>query len=497
MDPRRVAVSYNPGSAYPVDPPFHPGTAYPEYPFGVDAVSRGSNDAYAGVRHSLALLGLDREAFDTPAWNPLSFLIRPGGSVVIKPNMVRDWHDEDPSLDPLLTTHGSVIRAVLDYTVIALGGSGSIIIADSCQNDANHKRLVDLLHLNSFVSFLSSRTDIHFEIRDLRPERVDKIEGLIVKRHTLPGDPEGYTEVDLGENSAFCDLDSEILSLLYGAETDDERIALWHGPDKHIYQFCNTFLNADAIIEIPKLKTHRKSGITVCLKSFIGLLGYKTIVPHFRMGHPDEGGDQFNSGLLRNRVETVVTDRFHYVFRRLGPVRKISAGMLRAAGNVLFGRTDEPRIRSGNWHGNDTIWRTVLDAGRILLESGPDGVFEGQTRRNVFFIVDGITGGERNGPLAPDPREAGVILTGMHPAAVDAAAARVMGFEPGKIPLVRESFSPNPHSLAPFGIDEVSILSNEAAWEGPLPEFDGPGIPFAPHRGWVGHIEAGDSRISV
>lgn len=496
MNPKLVSASHDPGATYPAEPPFHPGTAYPEYPFGKDAVSSNPNDAYCGVRQSLALLGLDREAFGTPAWNPLSFLVRPGGRVIIKPNMVRDWHDEDPSLDPLLTTHGSVIRAVLDYSVIALGGSGHIIIADSCQNDADHSRLVRLQGIDRLISFINSRTGIHVEIRDLRPERVDKVEGLIVKRHDLPGDPEGYTEVDLGENSAFSDLDADTLSLVYGAETDDENISLWHAPGKHIYQVCNTFLRADAIIDIPKLKTHRKSGITVCLKSFIGLLGRKTIVPHFRKGHPAGKGDQFDSDRLQDRLETVVTDHFHYLFKRLGPGRKILAGSLRTTGNVLFGRTDDPRIRSGNWHGNDTIWRTVIDAGRILLESNPDGAFDGGVRRKVFFIVDGITGGERNGPLAPDPREAGVILAGLHPAAVDAAAARIMGFAPEKIPLVREGFHPCRHSLASFGMDEVTILSDEKSWNGPLSEFSGPAIPFSPHRGWAGNIEAGDQETS-
>ena len=37
-----------------------------------------------------------------------------------------------------------------------------------------------------------------------------------------------------------------------------------------INEYCisNTILDADVIINIPKLKTHKKAGITVCLKKF-------------------------------------------------------------------------------------------------------------------------------------------------------------------------------------------------------------------------------------
>jgi uncharacterized protein (DUF362 family) len=320
------------------------------------------------------------------------------------------------------------------------------------------------------------------EVRDLRPERVDKIDGLIVGRHTLPGDPEGYSLVNLGKISAFESLDSRTMSLIYGAETSDEKIHEWHAPGKHVYHVCRTFLNADLVIDLPKLKTHRKSGITVSLKSFIGLLGDKTVVPHFRKGMPSTGGDQFRESGMKELVETGITGTFHKIFRRLGPARRYLAGAGRAVGDFVFGNTLEERIRSGNWYGNDTIWSTVIDTARIVSD------------RNFFYLVDGIIGGEKDGPLGPDPKHAGIVIAGRNPAAVDAATALVIGFDPMEIPIIRESFPPSRHAFSLLPMERTEILSNEPGWNGPFSSFSGPTLDFEPYRGWKGKIESAERK---
>ena len=52
-------------------------------------------------------------------------------------------------------------------------------------------------------------------------------------------------------------------------------------------------LGADAVINIPKLKTHKKSGVTLALKSCIGLTNEKYWLPHYTAGTPAEDGDEF------------------------------------------------------------------------------------------------------------------------------------------------------------------------------------------------------------
>ena len=43
--------------------------------------------------------------------------------------------------------------------------------------------------------------------------------------------------------------------------------------------------------------------------------------------------------------------------------------------------------------------------------------------------IDGIIAGQGNGPEAPDPIHTGVLIAGANPLAVDAAAAKMMGFD--------------------------------------------------------------------
>jgi uncharacterized protein (DUF362 family) len=55
------------------------------------------------------------------------------------------------------------------------------------------------------------------------------------------------------------------------------------------------------------------------------------------------------------------------------------------------------------------------------------------TVRPDFAIVDGVVGMEGDGPIAGDPREAGVVVMGRNAPAVDATCSRVMGIDPARI----------------------------------------------------------------
>jgi uncharacterized protein (DUF362 family) len=51
----------------------------------------------------------------------------------------------------------------------------------------------------------------------------------------------------------------------------------------------------------------------------------------------------------------------------------------------------------------------------------------------TFAIVDGIVAMEGNGPIQGTPRDAGVVVAGASPVAVDATCCRIMGLDPGRI----------------------------------------------------------------
>ena len=132
LNNRNIAVYKTSETTYPRTKPYHPSERFPEIAY--DTLSEEPNNTFLSIRETLALLGLDRNNFGKPGWNPFGGFIKTGDTVVIKPNLVSHYNwgyrlglkDTDS-----LITHGSVIRAVIDYVVIALAGKGTIIIGDS------------------------------------------------------------------------------------------------------------------------------------------------------------------------------------------------------------------------------------------------------------------------------------------------------------------------------------------------------------------------------
>jgi hypothetical protein len=136
-----------------------------------------------------------------------------------------------------------------------------------------------------------------------------------------------------------------------------------------------------------------------------------------------------------------------------------------------------------------------LDLNKIVLYGEPDGSFREpgpESRRRHFVLVDGVIAGEGRGPINPDPRAAGLVLFGRHPASVDAAAAVLMGFDPDRIPIVRQAFRCACLPIADWDWPDVVLTSSEALWDGhKLKEISQDAtLRFEPHFGWKGHIEA-------
>jgi uncharacterized protein (DUF362 family) len=485
---REVAVSLR-HDGYPLVSPYSPDRAYPEYPFGPAGVMDQANEAYEGVREALRLLGLDAEHYGRKEWNPLRRIIRSGNTVVLKPNFIRDFREIQAGHEDCLITHGSIIRAALDYVYIALRGQGRIIIADAPQNDADFEAIRRITGLDGIQEFYYRHAGFKVEVYDLRPEKASKVEGLIIGHDRLSGDPVGYMKVDLNRHSMFREV-SHLSHLFYGSEYDATELQLHHHGDTHEYLVSGTILAADCVINLPKLKTHKKTGITVCLKNLVGINGNKNWLPHHRLGTPAQGGDQFADDGMHHRAERTVMACFRRLFPLLGPVRAATAKPLKALGQRLFGDTNTDTIRSGNWYGNDTTWRMVLDLNRILMYADSTGRLRDTPIRRMLCLVDGIIGGEGNGPLDPTPRRAGVVLAGANAVCVDLVCAQIMGFDCLRLPLLNRSFDAHPFPLVSGTLtDGVVVLSNDERLYGrTLAEMDF-SLSFVPHFGWRGHVE--------
>src|SRR5262249_39753078 len=88
------------------------------------------------------------------------------------------------------------------------------------------------------------------------------------------------------------------------------------------------------------------------------------------------------------------------------------------------------------------------------------------------------------------PVPAGIVVFGVHPATVDAACAYLMGYDPERIPIVRQAFCCRHYPLAEWNWIDVRLLSGREEWNGRLPDIrDEATFHFEPHFGWKGYIE--------
>lgn len=412
--------------------------------------------------------------------------IQPGESVVLKPNWVKE-HDErspGPGHWEHIVTHPAVIRAVAIWAAEKLRSSGKITICDAPQTDSSFANIAEYCGLDRMIEQLRARFPaIEFRLLDLRPEEWHAVDGVVVSKTKLPGDPAGSTQVALNQASEFVEFQGE--GRLYGASYNMAETNEHHAGARHEYMLCRTPMDADVLINLPKLKTHKKVGLTCALKNLVGINANKNWLPHHTEGTPETGGDQFPRSTAKARLEHSWMGAAKRMLRDSPGLSRLFVP-IKKVGRLCFGDTQKV-VRSGNWHGNDTCWRMVLDLNKCLFFFGGDGRRR-QKPLKYLAVVDGIVGGEGNGPMAADPVQSGIILAGTHPVAVDLAAATLMGFDWRKIRMLKGCFQMRQLSFVDFSADQVELLSNRPAWNGKLNEIEEV-LAFRPHFGWVGAIE--------
>lgn len=426
------------------------------------------------VRKAVAELGL-----------PAGF-IQPGDHVVLKPNWIKE-HDErfpGPGHWEHVVTHPAVIEAVVHWVGEQLQGRGRLTLCDAPQTDSSFAKLRQYCDLDGLIARCQQRfPELQVALLDLRPEEWHTVENVTVRVTPLPGDPRGHTLIRLDTASEFYGYAG--CGRLHGASYDLAETNAHHTGSCQEYLLCRTPMEADVFINLPKLKTHKKVGLTCALKNLVGITANKNWLPHHTEGTPDQGGDQFPGPTPKARLEqTCMTTAKRWLKNRPGlarlfvPVKKL--------GRLIFGDTATV-IRNGNWHGNDTCWRMVLDLNKCLLFFDGTGARRPRPLR-YLVVVDGIVAGEGNGPMAPDPKPCGVILAGTHPVAVDLVAATLMGFDWRKLRLLRNCFSLRELNFVPFGPGDIEVQSDRPEWAGPLDQMRAT-FQFRPHFGWVGAVE--------
>ena len=440
---------------------------------------------YEAVEDLFRALGLDGARVGSPDWNPLGDVIAPGDRVVVKPNLVsaKNLHEKLAG-DALAasSTHGSLLRPILDYAVKAAGPSGKVTVVDAPVEGCEIEKVIEPLGVGAVIRHLAARHS-GLSFLDLRTFRLvprmalDDVRrfgrslnlGLLV-RSALAGDPLGYRVVDLGDRSFFMGRDVPDEALCF--HRSHRRTPLpHHTGGRHEYSLPGTVLEADVVINVPKLKTHKKTGVTLALKSVIGLSSEKYWLPHFTDGDPSRGGDEYDrpqrlSDLIENRLSRLPLPGDHSLIVR--------APRLGQTGHVM----------DGGWQGNDTLWRTILDLNLALLFTDRAGVLRSEPQRRILSVVDGILGGEGEGPLGARPVSAGLLVGGTDPVLVDHEAARAMGYDPRKIPQIA-------HALARNAFGGAPAAAIERVLDGPPPAHI-----FEPPRSWPSLLPESSARVA-
>jgi uncharacterized protein (DUF362 family) len=490
---KNLEVSVCQGDAfYSSSPPFHPSANFPEY--DLDSISCEPNPAYDGVRNCLRLLNLDKDRFGSSKWNPLQGIVTPGNRVVIKPNFVVHRHDGGGNLFSIIT-HPSVIRALVDYVYKALRNEGQIIIADAPQMDCDFQELLRITQLDSIREFYWNARRFNIEIIDLRnfwyDHHLEDNAAYSKHRITLKGDPLGSVLVNLGKKSAFYGIKN---TNFYGSDYDRQVTQTHHQNETQEYMISSTVLSADTLITIPKLKVHKKVGVTLTSKGWVGICTDKNYLVHYTLGSPDERGDQFPNNFLTTKEKILLKGQrlLYDLFlshhnRVLDKLYDFAVYLFPVLIQPWLGNVDIKKqiIDGGNWYGNNSAWRMAVDLARISLFADKKGLICDLPQRKIFSVVDGIIAGENNGPLLPDVKEAGIIVAGFNPLAVDIVCTKLMGFDWMKFKWIQYLLNED-HYI--HGVDEICILSDKAEFSSALSSRNKL-LNFMPHPGWQGFIE--------
>jgi uncharacterized protein (DUF362 family) len=426
-----------------------------------------------GIREAFLAL-LDNLGLDAHSGNPFADLAAPGDTVVVKPNTVtiKDHHFElNTQRQTCVTTHLSVLAPAVEWACRAVGPRGRVVIADSPIEASDFDAAMRKLGILRLAEDFRKR-GMPVEVLDLRHFRVVPRPlvnnwrlgtrslnlGLFLNRK-LPGDPLGYATVDLGERSAFAGYPKMDRLRFYKPHFKDPVKA--HSGGRHLLSTGKTVLSAKLIVNLPKMKTHKISGVTLSMKNHVGLLNWKTWLPHYTEGYPPHG-DQFDRRpTVGERVQN---------FLRVVPIGFGCSAFVR------YPKVDEELqqakmpIYNGSWIGNDTLWRTVLDVARAIEYADAGGILRETPQRTVLSILDGVVAGEGNGPLGAIPKPCGVLMAGFDMASLDAVAVQMMGLDLSKV-----------RYLSHVDPGAVEILGNH-----PSP----PAFRFVPPERWEGLASA-------
>ena len=422
------------------------------------------------IRSAMIQSGLGKKNPDAP----LLDIISPGMTVLLKPNWVLHENEGGQGMECLITHREFILSALQE---VVKPRPKRIMIGDAPIQGCQWDRIIT----SDFIQDVQNCcAGIPVDIVDFR-RTILQSGTLWDGMETEAREETRFIRFDLGPDSLLESISGwpgRFRVTMY----DPRKMMETHRPGKHQYLLCREAFEADVILNMPKLKTHRKAGLTGALKNLVGLNGSKDFLPHHRVGGTLWGGDCYQGMAPIKRIAEFFLD---YANKHIGS-RTSQVWYERAYRILRWQRKFGDPEMEGGWYGNDTVWRMVLDLNRILLYGKIDGVMADVPQRRIWSLTDAVVCGQGEGPLAPKPLIMKAVTFSDSSPSADAVHAALFRFDRNKIPLVREAFG---SFRWPLNRKKEVVLS---FW-GKRLAVDNiaalPGMRAEPPRGWAGHCE--------
>ena len=381
--------------------------------------------------------------------------------ILLKPNWV--YHNNNETDNLCLTTHPNIILVVLEF--VLQFKPANVIIGDSPIQSCNWE-LLHSLYFKDKINELQKLFNIPISVVDFRNEKWEQ-KRILQKNCRNTTD---YILYDLAQDSLLEPLSLQNKTFRVG-DYDPKMTIKNHRKGIHKYFIAREVINADIIINLPKLKTHQKAGITNGMKNYVGAIGEKAYLAHYSSNLSKSGGDCFpGNNIFRLGAEYISEMSFKYKGHFLYyPLHYVSSIIWRLAPKAKYANL------SGAWYGNDTVWRMVMDINKIISFGSLDGNILSTPQRKLITISDAIIAGQGEGPLNPSPHS-----VSNNDIFLDFVMARIMGFDSRKIPLLK-SFT-----------DVIDNSEFQIFFDGNIIKGDdlyNCSINTVPSRFWIGNIE--------
>jgi uncharacterized protein (DUF362 family) len=381
-----------------------------------------------------------------------SKVIPAGSKVIVKPNLVLHENQGPWSFDAVITHPSVICRAVED---LLLTEAGEVSVGDAPVQGCDFSKLLQRTGLDSWSADLMRRDSRFKGIHDFRRTASVFQNGVRYAAENRV-DVNRYVLFDLGADSLLEPVTTEEPRFRVTCY-DPKFLSETHRPGQHQYLITRDVLDADVVLNLPKLKMHCKAGITNGLKNLVGINGNKEYLPHHRLGGTADSGDCYPG---KSRVKALAESLYD--------ARNSSSSVARSRVirealkplNAILKLQGEDTSLEGAWAGNDTVWRMTLDLNRILIYGKTDGAISDVPQRKILQVSDGIVAGQGRGPLAPQPFNLGILTAAANPAALDWVGAYLLGLDPAKIPLLAGVFGGYKWPVAHFPAESVTAIAD-------------------------------------